>query len=408
MWTAYGERNSYSDEDAARKEDFVRDAVKACSPGLVWDIGANNGRYSRIAAEQARTVLAIDADPAPLELLYRELRDEGDERILPLAIDLADPSPGLGWRGLERSALAGRGRPDLVSALALVHHLAISANVPVREVVDWLGGLGAALVIEFPTREDPMVQKLLAPKRERPASGLRARLLRALPGRGVHDRALRAAGVWHARPLLRSAEAGMSATAPAARPVAARRNAALRATLWDYAHLAALSSFAVAQPLFALLHKSPEFLAARGALGFDIVSFAIILVVLPPALLLAVELIAGLVDRRARRALHLAFVAALAALVAAGAINRSGGVPGGVLIVLSAAIGIAAAAAYARIAAVRSFMNILSAAPILFLALFLFTAPVSGTRLPEPAGRAGRSQARCAPRSWWCSSTSSR
>jgi SAM-dependent methyltransferase len=166
VWTAYGERNTYSDEDAARKEDFVREASRACSPGLVWDIGANNGRYSRIAAEQARTVVAIDADQGPLELLYRELRDEGDERILPLTIDLADPSPSLGWRGLERSALADRGRPDLVLALALVHHLAISANVPVSEVVDWLAGLGSALVIEFPTREDPMVKKLLAPKRE--------------------------------------------------------------------------------------------------------------------------------------------------------------------------------------------------------------------------------------------------
>jgi SAM-dependent methyltransferase len=166
VWTAYGERNTYSDEDAARKEDFVREAARACSPRLVWDIGANNGRYSRIAAEQARTVVAIDADQGPLELLYRELRDAGDERILPLTVDLADPSPGLGWRGLERSALADRGRPDLVLALALVHHLAISANVPVSEVVDWLAGLGSALVIEFPTREDPMVKKLLAPKRE--------------------------------------------------------------------------------------------------------------------------------------------------------------------------------------------------------------------------------------------------
>jgi hypothetical protein len=166
VWTAYGERNSYSDEDAARKEDFVRDAAGACSPRLVWDIGANNGRYARIAAERARTVVAIDADQGPLELLYRELRDEGDERILPLAIDLADPSPGLGWRGRERRALAGRGRPELVLALAIVHHLAISANVPVKEVVDWLAGLGSALVIEFPTREDPMVEKLLAPKRK--------------------------------------------------------------------------------------------------------------------------------------------------------------------------------------------------------------------------------------------------
>jgi hypothetical protein len=166
VWTAYGARNSYSDADVVRKEDFVRDAARACSPPLVWDIGANRGRYSRLAAEQARTVVAIDADQGPLELLYRELRDEGDERILPLTIDVADPSPGLGWRGLERGALAVRGRPDLVLALALVHHLTISANVPVREVVDWLAGLGSALVVEFPTREDPMVKKLLAPKRE--------------------------------------------------------------------------------------------------------------------------------------------------------------------------------------------------------------------------------------------------
>ena len=81
-------------------------------------------------------------------------------------MNLADPSPGLGWRGLERRAMPDRGKPDLVLALALVHHVAISANVPVKEFVDWLASLGSALVIEFPTREDPMVKKLLAPKRE--------------------------------------------------------------------------------------------------------------------------------------------------------------------------------------------------------------------------------------------------
>ena len=166
VWVAYGERNTYTDEDARRKDDFVR-AVARCQPWrLVWDIGCNNGRYSRIAAEGARYVVAVDADQGPVELLYRELRDAGIERILPLAMNLADPSPGLGWRGLERKAMPGRGRPDLVLALALVHHIAISANVPVREIVDWLASLGGALVVEFPTRDDPMVQKLLAPKRE--------------------------------------------------------------------------------------------------------------------------------------------------------------------------------------------------------------------------------------------------
>jgi SAM-dependent methyltransferase len=166
VWVAYGERNSYTDDDARRKDEFVREVATGGDWRLVWDLGCNNGRYSRIAAEGARCVVAVDADQGPVELLYRSLRDEGEERILPLTMNLADPSPGLGWRGLERRAMPDRGRPDLVLALALVHHVSISANVPVREVVDYLASLGSSLVIEFPTREDPMVQKLLAPKRE--------------------------------------------------------------------------------------------------------------------------------------------------------------------------------------------------------------------------------------------------
>ena len=166
VWTAYGERNSYTDDDARRKDDFVREVAKSRSWNLVWDIGANNGRYSRIAAEGAKTVVAVDADQGPVELLYRDLKQEGNEQILTLTMNLADPSPGLGWRGLERKSLPERGKPDLVLALALVHHVAISANVPVKEFVDWLASLGSSLVIEFPTREDPMVKKLLAPKRD--------------------------------------------------------------------------------------------------------------------------------------------------------------------------------------------------------------------------------------------------
>ena len=85
---------------------------------------------------------------------------------MPLVGNLVDPSPGLGWRGAERRPLEGRGDPDLVLALALVHHLSITGNVPMRELLDWFASLGAPLVIEFPTREDPMVERLLAAKAE--------------------------------------------------------------------------------------------------------------------------------------------------------------------------------------------------------------------------------------------------
>ncbi len=166
VWVAYGERNSYSDVDAQRKDEFVREVVTSQPWRLTWDVGANNGRYSRIAAEGSDHVLAVDADQGPVELLYRTLREEGDEKILTLTMNLADPSPSLGWRGLERKDLAGRGKPDLVLALALIHHVTIAANVPVAEFVGWLASLGTSLVIEFPTREDPMVRKLLGPKRD--------------------------------------------------------------------------------------------------------------------------------------------------------------------------------------------------------------------------------------------------
>jgi SAM-dependent methyltransferase len=166
VWLSYGEHNTYSDDDALRKDAFVRAVATSQLWPLVWDLGCNNGRHSRVAAEGARHVVAIDADQGPVELLYRQLRNAGDTKILPLTVNVADPSPGLGWRGLERKTLIERGRPDLVLALALVHHVAIGANVPVREIVEWLASLGGAVLVEFPTREDPMVQKLLASKRE--------------------------------------------------------------------------------------------------------------------------------------------------------------------------------------------------------------------------------------------------
>jgi SAM-dependent methyltransferase len=165
-WTNYRKECTYSDADAERKAEFVRDAAAAAQPDLCWDMGCNDGAYSRIAAEHSEYVVAFDYDQATVDALYRALRAEDERRILPLVANLADPSPGLGWRGLERRPLEDRGSPDLVLALALIHHVSITANVPIAEFLDWLRELDAMLVIEFPKREDPMVRKLLSGKRE--------------------------------------------------------------------------------------------------------------------------------------------------------------------------------------------------------------------------------------------------
>jgi hypothetical protein len=165
-WSEYGATTTYSEEDAERKLGFVAEAVAAESPSRVWDVGANEGRHARAAAEGADYVVALDADAVVLDRLYAELGQEGSERILPLVADVADPSPGLGWRGRERRPLPERGSPDLALALALVHHVSIGGNVPVESFVDWLHELTPAVVVEFPTPDDPMVARLLGRKRD--------------------------------------------------------------------------------------------------------------------------------------------------------------------------------------------------------------------------------------------------
>jgi 16S rRNA C1402 N4-methylase RsmH len=42
--------------------------------------------------------------------------------------------------------------------------MVISANIPLPEFIDWLASLGSHLVIEFVTKEDAMVKKLLRNK----------------------------------------------------------------------------------------------------------------------------------------------------------------------------------------------------------------------------------------------------
>jgi SAM-dependent methyltransferase len=166
-WSGYSERSHYTDADLTAKSEFVADVTAAQPRDLVLDLGANDGRFSRLALQAgAGYVVAVDHDPLVIDTLYRSLRDEGNTNILPLTMDLANPSPGTGWRSAERQPFLGRGRPDLVLALAVIHHLAISANVPLGEFLAMIADLCGEAVVEFPTTDDPMVKRLLRNKRE--------------------------------------------------------------------------------------------------------------------------------------------------------------------------------------------------------------------------------------------------
>lgn len=155
--------------------------------------------------------------------------------------------------------------------------------------------------------------------------------------------------------------------------------------LLSFLHLAVLSAFALAQPLFNLLSDNPEFFAARGSTAVDVIVFAVLLVVLPPALGLAIELLVGLAGPRARLGAHLVLMAFLAAVVFVQALKDAIDAGDAVLIGLAVLLGALAALLYARAEPVRSFMTVLSPAPLVFLVLFLFISPVNKITLSSEA-----------------------
>src|SRR6185437_10082187 len=148
-WANYACTHSYDDADYRLKQSFVAEVAGERRWKTAWDLGCNTGDFSRLVAAHADLVLAMDADEAAVERVYLRARDEKAENLLALVINLADPSPALGWRGRERLSLEERSPPDLVLALALVHHTTFSANIPLTDFVDWLAGMNTAVVLEF-------------------------------------------------------------------------------------------------------------------------------------------------------------------------------------------------------------------------------------------------------------------
>jgi ribosomal protein L11 methylase PrmA len=161
VWRDYAEDNSYSSEQARQKRSLIVEFAGGVRPAMLWDIGCNTGDYAKAALEGgAGSVIGLDADLGALELAWARAKKEG-LAFTPLYLDFANPSPSQGWAEAERGGLGRRARADALIALALVHHLAIGRNVPLRQVVHALVGLAPTGVIEFVPKSDPMVQDML-------------------------------------------------------------------------------------------------------------------------------------------------------------------------------------------------------------------------------------------------------
>lgn len=163
-WQRYEQTAQYTADERAAKARIISDVVAGTRPNTVWDLGCNSGEYSEIALNSgARSVIGFEPDPGALNAAYQRAVTK-NLAFLPLALDVANPSPALGWRQQERLSFGDRRNADLVLCLALLHHLVLGRNLPLSQVLEWLISLAPRGVVEFVPKEDPMAKQLIALK----------------------------------------------------------------------------------------------------------------------------------------------------------------------------------------------------------------------------------------------------
>lgn len=165
-WAEYYEDTNYTAAAFQHKKQLVSEYLERIKPVSVWDLGGNVGIFSRLTSDRGIPTVSFDIDPAAVEKSYLECRSKGETCILPLVVDLTNPSPGIGWENKERMSLMERGPADTALALALIHHLAISNNLPLGHIARFLANICRSLIIEFIPKTDSQVQRLLATRED--------------------------------------------------------------------------------------------------------------------------------------------------------------------------------------------------------------------------------------------------
>jgi len=161
-WSDYYKISNYSERAMESKVKAFKEIIDSFEPGIVWDLGANDGFFSRIIAKKAIYVISFDMDPACVEKNYLKCKEDNEKNILPLLMDLTNPSPDIGWQNTERMSFLRRSSADTVVALALIHHLCISNNIPFEKLAIFFKKISHFLIIEFIPETDSQVKRLMS------------------------------------------------------------------------------------------------------------------------------------------------------------------------------------------------------------------------------------------------------
>lgn len=168
-WGDYYQKTNYNDTAFQAKKNLIREWVSELHAKTLIDMGGNDGTFARTVIDLVPELLVSDIDSNAVNHNYKQVQDKGETNMLPFVCDVLQPSPGIGFNNTERDGLIerlARWSPDVTLALALIHHITLSGNVPFEKSAGFFAKFAKKLIIEFPKREDSWVNSLLVRKQE--------------------------------------------------------------------------------------------------------------------------------------------------------------------------------------------------------------------------------------------------
>ena len=164
-WGNYYSFTNYTEKGFNEKKTIIKEWYDEIEPESVIDFGANTGVFSRLFTESR--VYSLDIDEHAVEYNYNMAKQSQEVNIVPLVFDILNPSPAVGCNNSERTDLITRtGEVSLISALALVHHLRITGNIPFKKQAEYFKNFGEYLIVEYVDKSDSQVERMLVNRKD--------------------------------------------------------------------------------------------------------------------------------------------------------------------------------------------------------------------------------------------------
>lgn len=168
-WGDYYNKINYTDKAFLQKSEIINNWINKLKAKVLIDVGGNDGTFVRQIQSKLELALVCDIDNNAVDLNYKSIKLNKESNILPFVLDVLNPSPSIGFNNKERDSFINRVKkfaPDVTLALALIHHMSLSGNIPFKMSANFFASFSKYLIIEFPKRDDSWVERLLNTKAE--------------------------------------------------------------------------------------------------------------------------------------------------------------------------------------------------------------------------------------------------